>query len=137
MLRCSRCGQFKDESEFWKKRRNKRGYSYACKQCQNEHRRKTRRKPARTDKKQAKIKAFSVFSTELCSDFKEPHKTLCLTTIHRLAKQFNDDGKLKIDMVHGYVRYVFLNREIMNKILEQVEEIKNSIRVFYSGKTNN
>jgi len=115
------------ESKFWKKRRNARGYSYACKECQNADRRKTRKKLEKTDKKQEKIKVFSVFSRQLCSDFKESHKTVCLTTIHKLAKQLNDEGKLKIRMVHGFVCYAFSNKEVYEQFLEHVEEIKKQI----------
>lgn len=39
MLKCSTCGEMKDESEFYKSSKT-RGYYYRCKECQRKRRRK-------------------------------------------------------------------------------------------------
>ena len=40
LLKCSRCGQLKPKTEFYKDKQKTRGYQYHCKTCQNEIRKK-------------------------------------------------------------------------------------------------
>lgn len=140
---CSKCGKNKPKSEFRPNPTQSRGFCYYCRSCERKYalryyhtkikpkqpkkakiRKKIEKKSKRPQKKQEKIKVFKVFSRQLCSNFEEPHKTVCLTTIHKLAKQLNDEGKLKIRMVHGFVCYAFSNKEVYEQFLERVQGIK-------------
>lgn len=146
MLKCSRCGKFKDESEFRKDKCQSRGFCYYCRQCEREsaleyyHRKhpqkpkkqkikkKTEKKRKKPQKKLTKPKAFSVYSIKLCSNLKEPNLTLCLTQIHKLAKTWNHLGKLRIDFKRRYLIYTLINRELYNKFMKEVENLKNTFQ---------
>jgi len=49
LLRCSKCGQYKNPSEFIKDKNTTRGYVYMCKPCWNEY----YEEPKRKDKRRA------------------------------------------------------------------------------------
>lgn len=51
MRRCSKCKKLKDESEFYKKRTPKEGFSYWCKKCESEYARRRYNRDGRRAKR--------------------------------------------------------------------------------------
>jgi len=91
----------------------RKGLSYVCRQCQSQRpKRKSEKKPV-----------FKVYLRDLCNKFEGSEKMLCHVSIHQLAKQFNDEGKLKIKFKHHNV-YILRDREAYEEFLNRATLIR-------------
>ena len=153
-FKCSKCKELKPESEFRKNPTQGRGYCYYCRDCENTYardyyhkklksrkrwlkkpkrpknskaQRKTKKKPQIPEKKVKKREILKVSLRDLCSKFESLQKTTCHMEIHRLAKAFNDEGKLKISFTKGYNVYVFCDKEAYEEFMSRAISIKEVI----------
>lgn len=87
MLRCSKCKQWKLESEFWKQSCKARGYRYTCKECTN-----ARAKELRKKNKELKVWRYS---EEWKAKQKERQHTYYLANRETILAREKERGKLK------------------------------------------